>query len=307
MAKGNKGLGKGFDELIKDTESAYESLFEHKSMFTYTEEERKNAEDMKLSLISANPNQPRKNFDEQALKELADSIRQHGVIMPIVVNDNKDGTYMIIAGERRFRASKLAGKDTIPVVIRDYSEREIKEISLIENLQREDLNPIEAATAMKQLMVDYKLTQDELAEKIGKSRPAIANTLRLLNLCPDVMSMVAEGKLSAGHARTIVLLNAEDQIKFATEAVKGQTSVRELEKKVRAYTLAPEILDERKKKKRAIASVELKQLVDRMRFVFRTKVSLIGTDKKGRIYIDYYSRDDLERISEILDIIEKQK
>ena len=307
MAKGApKGLGKGLDELFKDTGAAYEQVFEHKSAFGYTEEERKNASEMDLNLISANPNQPRKNFDDQALRELSDSIRKHGVIMPIVVNDNRDGTYMIIAGERRFRACKLAGKQTIPVVIRNYTDREIKEISLIENLQREDLNPIEAATAMKQLMIDYKLTQDELAERIGKSRPAIANTLRLLNLCPEVMGLVSEGKLSAGHARTIVLLNAEDQIRFANECVKNQTSVRELEKKVRAHTLAPEVLDERKKKKRAIASVELKQLVDRMRFAFRTKVSLIGTDKKGRIYIDYYSRDDLERISEILDIIDKQ-
>ena len=302
-----KGLGKGLDALFEDTEAAYERAFEqHRSVFEYTEEERKNAEDMPLSKISANPNQPRKNFDEQALKELADSIKKHGVIMPIVVNDNGDGTYMIIAGERRFRASKLAGKDSIPVVIRKYSAREIKEISLIENLQREDLNPIEAATAMKQLMVDYKLTQDELAERIGKSRPAVANTLRLLNLCPEVIELVAEGKLSAGHARTIVPLPAEEQQNFARDAIRSQYSVRELEKKVRAYNVPPEVLEERKKKKRALASIELKQLVERMRFAFRTKVSLIGTDKKGRIYIDYYSRDDLDRIAEILDIIDKQ-
>ena len=301
-----KGLGKGLSELFEDTEAAYERVYETRSAFDYTEEERKNAEDMPLNKISANPNQPRKNFDEQALKELSDSIRKHGVIMPIVVNDNKDGTYMIIAGERRFRATKLAGLNSIPVVIRNYSAREIKEISLIENLQREDLNPIEAATAMKQLMVDYKLTQDELAERIGKSRPAIANTLRLLNLCPEVIELVAEGKLSAGHARTIVPLPAEDQQTFAREAIKSQVSVRELEKKVRAYNTPPEVLEERKKKKRALASIELKQLVERMRFAFRTKVSLIGTDKKGRIYIDYYSRDDLDRIAEILDIIDKQ-
>ena len=301
-----KGLGKGLSELFEDTEAAYERVYVSRSAFDYTEEERKNAEDMPLNKISANPNQPRKNFDEQALKELSDSIRKHGVIMPIVVNDNKDGTYMIIAGERRFRATKLAGLNSIPVVIRNYSAREIKEISLIENLQREDLNPIEAATAMKQLMVDYKLTQDELAERIGKSRPAIANTLRLLNLCPEVIELVAEGKLSAGHARTIVPLPAEDQQTFAREAIKSQVSVRELEKKVRAYNTPPEVLEERKKKKRALASIELKQLVERMRFAFRTKVSLIGTDKKGRIYIDYYSRDDLDRIAEILDIIDKQ-
>ena len=301
-----KGLGKGLDALFGETEAAYEQAFEHRSAFGYTEEEAKNALDMELDKITANPNQPRKNFDEQALNELAESIKQHGVIMPIVVNDNGDGTYMIIAGERRFRASKLAGQKTIPVVVRKYNEREIKEISLIENLQREDLNPIEAATAMKALMNDYKLTQDELAERIGKSRPAIANTLRLLNLCPEVTALVAEGKLSAGHARTIVLLPPPQQIEFANDAVKNQTSVRELEKKVRAYSIPPEVLDEKKKKKRALASIELKQLIERMRFTFRTKVSLIGTDKKGRIYIDYFSRDDLDRISEILDIVDKQ-
>ena len=303
----SKGLGKGLEELFEDTDSAFSRVYEGRSAFaSYTEEERKNAQEMDLSKIFANPNQPRKNFDEQPLRELADSIKKHGVIMPIVVNDCGDGKYMIIAGERRFRASKIAGLETIPVIIRNYNEREIKEISLIENLQREDLNPIEAASAMKQLMVDYKLTQDELAERIGKSRPAIANTLRLLTLTPEVTSMVAEGKLSAGHARTLVPLAPEDQISFASDAVKSGMSVRELEKKVRSYNVPPEVLEERKKKKRALASIELKDLVERMRFAFRTKVSLIGTDKKGRIYIDYYSRDDLDRISEILDIIGKQ-
>ena len=301
-----KGLGKGLDALFEENEAAFEQAFEHRSAFGYTEEERRNASDMPLDKIYPNPNQPRKNFDEQALTELANSIREHGVIMPIVVNDNNNGTYMIIAGERRYRACKIAGKRSIPVVIRNYNEREIREISLIENLQREDLNPIEAATAMKQLMNEYKLTQDELAERIGKSRPAVANTLRLLHLCPEVMNMVAEGKLSAGHARTVITMPAEDQVTFARDAVKNQYSVRELEKRVRAYNIPPEILEERKKKKKALASIELKQLVERMKYVFRTKVGLIGTEKKGRIYIDYYSRDDLDRIAEILDIIEKQ-
>lgn len=301
-----KGLGRGIESLFEDTDAAFERVYEHRSAFDYTEEERKNAEDMELIKIHPNPNQPRKNFDEQALKELSDSIKKHGVIMPIVVNDEGDGSYMIIAGERRYRACKLAGVTSIPVVIRKYTARKIKEISLIENLQREDLNPIEAATAMKQLMVDYKLTQDELAERIGKSRPAVANTLRLLNLCPEVIELVSEGKLSAGHARAIVPMAAEDQLAFARDTVKNQYSVRELEKKVRAFNIPPEVLEERKKKKRALASIELKQLVERMRFAFRTKVSLIGNDKKGRIYIDYYSRDDLDRIAEILDIIDKQ-
>lgn len=304
--KEERGLGRSFESLMEDTGNAFGQVYEGRDMFTYTEEERKNAEEMPLTDIYANPNQPRKNFDEQALRELADSIKKHGVIMPIVVNADNKGRYMIIAGERRYRASKMAGLKTIPVVIRSYTEREIKEISLIENLQREDLNPIEAAAAMKQLMVEYKLTQDELAERIGKSRPAIANTLRLLSLTPEVMQLVAEGKLSAGHARTLVPLASDDQVQFASDAVKSGMSVRELEKKVRAYNISPELLEEKKKKKRALASVELKNLVERMRFAFRTKVSLIGNDQKGRIYIDYYSRDDLDRISEILDIIDKQ-
>ncbi|MGN0813557.1 MAG: ParB/RepB/Spo0J family partition protein [Candidatus Coproplasma sp.] len=304
--KEERGLGRSFESLMEDTGNAFGQVYEGRDVFTYTEEERKNAEEMPICEIYANPNQPRKNFDEQALRELADSIKKHGVIMPIVVNADKHGKYMIIAGERRYRASKIAGLKTIPVVIRNYSEREIKEISLIENLQREDLNPIEAAAAMKQLMVEYKLTQDELAERIGKSRPAIANTLRLLSLTPEVMQLVAEGKLSAGHARTLVPLASDDQVQFASDAVKSGMSVRELEKKVRAYNISPELLEEKKKKKRALASVELKNLVERMRFAFRTKVSLIGNDQKGRIYIDYYSRDDLDRISEILDIIDKQ-
>ncbi len=306
--KVERGLGKSFADLLEDTDDAFNNAYEggKREVFTYTEEERRNAEETPLERIYANPNQPRKNFDEQALRELADSIKKHGVIMPIVVNDDNNGRYMIIAGERRFRAARIAGLKTVPVIIRNYSEREIQEISLIENLQREDLNPIEAAAAMKQLMVEYKLTQDELAERIGKSRPAIANTLRLLSLTPEVMQMVAEGKLSAGHARTLVTMSAEDQLEFATDALRRGMSVRELEKKVRAYNVSPDVLDEKKKKKRALASIELKNLVERMRFAFRTKVSLIGNDQKGRIYIDYYSRDDLDRISEILDIIDKQ-
>lgn len=306
--KEERGLGKSFEDLLEDTGDAFTQTYAggRREMFSYTEEEKKNAEEMPLEKIYPNPNQPRKKFDDQALRELSDSIKKHGVIMPIVVNDDHTGRYMIIAGERRYRATKLAGLATIPVIIRDYSERQIKEISLIENLQREDLNPIEAAAAMKQLMVDYKLTQDELAERIGKSRPAIANTLRLLSLTPDVIQLVAEGRLSAGHARSLVPLAPDDQMQFASDAVKSGMSVRELEKKVRAYNMSPELLEEKKKKKRALASIELKNLVERMRFAFRTKVSLIGNDQKGRIYIDYYSRDDLDRISEILDIVDKQ-
>ncbi|MCD8286626.1 MAG: ParB/RepB/Spo0J family partition protein [Clostridia bacterium] len=302
-----KGLGKGLDALFEETGEAYDNMMHTGRGHEFTEEELKSTEEIPLSQIEINPNQPRKQFDEQGIKELGESIQRHGVIMPIVVNDDgKGGKYMIIAGERRYRACLAIGKKTIPAVIRKYSPREIEEISLIENLQREDLNPIDAATAMKQLMTDYKLTQDELAERIGKSRPAITNTIRLLKLSPDVMALVKEGKLTAGHARVLVPLAAADQLSFAQETIKHQYSVRDLEKRVKAFTVDPEALRAGRARKKQITSAELNTLVERMRYTFRTKVTLIGSDKKGRIYLDYYSKDDLDRISEILDIIERQ-
>ena len=253
-----------------------------------------------ISKVFANPNQPRKVFDETALRELVDSIEKHGVIMPIIVNKSDD-RFMIIAGERRYRASKLAGLSKIPVIVKTYNERQIKEISLIENLQREDLNPIEAAVAMRSLMNDYGLTQEDLADRIGKSRPAIANTLRLLSLSPEVMKLVESGSLSAGHARALVSVPASDQYKIASGAVKDGLSVREVEKKVKDYFLPPE--EKEKKKMKAELSAELKELIVEMQRTFGTKVNAIGNDKKGRIYIDYYTRDDLDRLSEILEFL----
>ena len=260
--------------------------------------------EVEISSVFANPNQPRKVFDETALKELADSIAKHGVIMPIIVNKSGD-RFMIIAGERRFRASKLAGLDKVPVIIKNYTERQIKEISLIENLQREDLNPIEAATAMRSLMTDYGLTQEDLADRIGKSRPAIANTLRLLSLAPEVIKMVANGALSAGHARALISVPESDQIKFAEAAIKDGASVREVEKRVKDYFEPPEV--KAKKKIKIELSAELKELIGDMQRVFGTKVNAIGNDKKGRIYIDYYTRDDLDRLSELVEYLKASK
>ena len=220
--------------------------------------------------------------------------------MPIIVNKSGD-RYMIIAGERRFRASKIAGLSKVPVIIKNYNERQIKEISLIENLQREDLNPIEAANAMKSLMLDYGLSQEDLADRIGKSRPAIANTLRLLSLSHEVMKMVEAGKLSAGHARALLPIPQIDQVKFAETVVKDGLSVREIEKKVKDYFLSPE--EKAKKKQRQELSAELKELIGDMQRVFGTKVNAIGNDNKGRIYIDYYTRDDLDRLGEILEYL----
>ena len=297
----NRGLGKGLSALFSETEEDYGKslLFEED-----TSAGGEQVKEIDISSVYANPNQPRKVFDETALKELADSISKHGVIMPIIVNKSGD-RYMIIAGERRFRASKLAGLSKIPVIIKNYDQRQIKEISLIENLQREDLNPIEAATAMRSLMQDYGLTQEELADRIGKSRPAIANTLRLLTLSQDVIRMVANGSLSAGHARALISLPDTDQLKIANEAVKKGASVRDVEQMVKDYFTPPE--EKAKKKQKVELSAELKELIVNMQRVLGTKVNAIGNDRKGRIYIDYYTRDDLDRLSEIIEAASNPK
>ena len=310
--KTNRGLGRGLSALFSDTEEAYENAAKQPISSADVPdaplpEDIKGLTEVDIDLVRPNPNQPRKHFDEDALRELADSIKKHGMIMPIVVNNMEDGKYMIIAGERRYRAAKMAGKTTIPVVIREYTDREIKEISLIENLQREDLNPIEAATAMKQLMDEYHLTQEELAERIGKSRPAVTNTLRLLSLSPEVIHMVSSGKLSAGHARALVTLPEDVQYKLANDTVKDGLSVRDIERSVRDYFATPQELADKKDKKKLQVSIELKDLIERMRHTFKTKVSLIGNDRKGRIYIDYYNTDDLDRISEIVDMVDKKE
>lgn len=295
--KPNRGLGKGLSALFSETEEDY-----GKSLLFEDKEDKGSVTEIAISDIYANPDQPRKVFDEEALNELAASIKKHGVIMPIIVNKN-GSRYMIIAGERRFRASKIAGLDTVPVIVKNYDERQIKEISLIENLQREDLNPIEAASAMRSLMDDYHLSQEDLADRIGKSRSAIANTLRLLNLQADVLEMVKSGELSAGHARTIVSVPAIDQKKMANAIVKGGLSVRAAEKMVKDYFLPPE---EKKKKAKVPLSAELKELIGDMQRVFGTKVNAIGNDNKGRIYIDYYTRDDLDRLSEMVETLKSK-
>lgn len=291
-----KGLGRGLSALFSDTEEAYGIA-----------QDGAGVTEIALSEIYPNPDQPRKLFDEGAMIDLSNSIKEHGVISPIVVNRSADGTYMIIAGERRYRAAIMAGLETVPAVVKELDAREIQEISLIENLQREDLNPIEAAYGMKRLMEEYSLTQEVLAERLGKSRPAIANTLRLLTLSEEVIALVREGKLSSGHARTLVPIPKDKQGEIARECVKEGWSVRDIERAVKQFLNPPEVLAKEKEKKNALANVELTHLVERMRGTFKTKVSLIGTDKKGRIYIDYYTRDDLDRISEILDIIDREE
>lgn len=300
-----KGLGRGLEELLSVFDEETEEK-EDVAVHTQTKQTKPASGVMEIALdeIFANPNQPRKIFNEEALNELAQSIKMHGVIQPIVVNERDDGKYLIIAGERRWRASKIAGITTIPAIIKRYTEKQVKELSLIENLQREDLNPVEAARAIKQLMEEYKFTQEMVADRIGKSRPAIANTLRLLALPQDILAMVEENRLSAGHARCLVAVpDANVQYKFATMSADNKMSVRDLEKQIRNY-LSPKPT---KIKEKVEQSIELKELVNEMQRAFSTKVSVIGNDHKGRIYIDYYSRDDLDRICEILELIKKQK
>lgn len=289
----NKGLGRGFASLmgLNDIEELTQTNLTDTLAVTNDDAI------VKIPLIDIDPNfeQPRKNFDEGALKELADSIAIHGVIQPIVVVP-VGKRFMIIAGERRFRASKLAGKTDIPAVIRHYTQQQIKEISLIENLQREDLSPIEAARAIKVLMNEFNMTQEMAADRIGKSRSAVANTLRLLTLSDDVIKLIESGRLSAGHARTLVVVPQADQHKLALKACDNKMTVREMEKMVREY------LNPKKSQQTIIQeSRELRELVGNMQRAFATKVSALGNEKKGRIYIDYYTADDLDRICKMIE------
>lgn len=293
----NKGLGRGLASLMGLNEMdalspPQQNVPQDISAQTSTDNV------MQIALIDIDPNyeQPRKNFDADALNELAESIRVHGVIQPIVVTPIGK-RYMIIAGERRFRASKIAGKSEIPAIVRNYTPQQIKEISLIENLQREDLSPIEAARAIKTLMTEFNMTQEVAADRIGKSRSAVANTLRLLTLNDDVISLIEQGRLSAGHARTLVVVPSEQQYKLALKGCDNQLTVREMEKLVREF-LNPK---QDKLKEPVQESKELVNLVSNMQRAFATKVSAIGNGRKGRIYIDYFTSDDLDRICNLVE------
>lgn len=277
-------LGRGLDSLI----GGYTSLDEENNVTPVSNE-------IELSMIDRNTEQPRKNFDSSALEELANSIKEHGVIQPIILV-KKGSRYMIIAGERRFRAAKIAGLKTIPAIIREYNNQEIKEISLLENIQREDLNPIECAMGMKELMDLYHYTQDTLAQRLGKSRPVITNTLRLLNLSPEVIKMVESGELSAGHARCLVVVtNPEIQLRLAKIAVNKKVTVRDLEIEVKKMQ-SPKPA----KRQKEDLSLEMNDFLKSLERKLSTKVLIKGNDKKGQIVINYYNKDDLDRIYDTL-------
>ncbi len=258
-----------------------------------------------LDKLVPNPDQPRKSFNEDSLIELAGSIRNHGIIQPLVVKKSGE-EYVIIAGERRYRAAKMAGISEVPVIVKEYDDVKTKEISLIENLQREDLNAMEESEAIRELMETYNLTQEEVAQKLGKARPSIANTLRLLNLAGEVKELVRRDKLSAGHARALLAVtNPIHQIEMAKKAVLEGWSVRETEKQVKYY-LKPETrpnkITEKVKEK---MSVEMRSFVDDMTRVFSTRVRLMGNEQKGRISIDYFSNEDLQRIYEVIESLKR--
>ena len=296
----NRGLGRGLEALFGafDEENSYNNVTTQK-----IEKTTSGVTELEIGKIKPNPNQPRKNFDIDALNELAASIKIHGIVQPIVVNKQGNDEYLIIAGERRWRAANICGLKTVPVIVKNYTDKQVKEISIIENLQREDLNPIEAARAIKELMDEYGLTQEAVSERIGKSRSNIANTLRLLTLYPDVIKLVEDGKLTSGHARCLVVIKEKNQqIKLAQTAVSKNLNVRDLEKMVKNYTNPTKKVIIREEQ-----SLELKELINQMQKTFATKVSAIGNDNKGRIYIDYYTRDDLDRIAELLELLNKKE
>lgn len=279
------GLGKGLDLLIPGAE---------------TKEEKKETLLLKTSQLEPNKDQPRKKFDEEAIEELAQSIKQYGIIQPIIVC-KRDDYYQIIAGERRWRAAKKAGIREVPVVVKDYTEKEIAEISLIENIQREDLNPIEEAKSYKRLIDEYKLTQEELSERVSKSRTEIANKMRLLKLHDDVQKMLISGALSAGHARALLGLEVKkDQLKAANEIIEKSLSVRQTEDLVKKMN---EPKKEKADKSKTEDSLEFvyKDLEKRLSDCLGTKVKISRKDKnKGKIEINYYSEDELDRLYGII-------
>lgn len=288
-----KALGKGIDALIDQVEEP-------------EPEERRDVEKISIRQIEANPYQPRTQFDEEALSELADSIKQRGIIQPLVVEKSRQG-YTIVAGERRFRAARMAGLTEIPVLIRSFSDEEKLEIALIENIQREDLNPIEEAKAYRRLMDKYELNQEGLAKKIGKKRSTVANAVRLLKLPEDMQDSVVEGSLSSGHARAILsVVNPADQRILFSRIVSERLSVRETERLAEGFNKGIRSSEKSKGKSKESSegerekSPEVQEIEQKFLDRLGTKVTLKGSVEKGKIEISYYSKDDLQRLYEII-------
>ena len=292
-----KGLGKGLDSLIPDNKSM-KSVTSEKTVESKEDAAAKSGvQVMKINEVEPNRDQPRKNFDEDALLELSDSIKQFGVLQPLLVRKRKD-YYEIIAGERRWRSAKLAGVKEVPVIEKEYTDQEILEIGLIENIQRENLNPIEEAIAYKRLLEEFNLKQDEVAERVSKSRTAVTNSMRLLKLSDKVQQMIIDDMISTGHARALLAIDdPELQYTLANKIFDEKLSVRETEK------LVKEIKNPKKpKEKKPVANSFIYQdLEEKMKSVFGTKVSIASKGKgKGKIEIEYYSDDELEHLFDMM-------
>ncbi len=283
-----RGLGKGLDSLIP--KAVMEPPKQEK-------EEKKPETLVKITMVEPNGGQPRKNFDEDSLMELAESIRQFGLLQPILVQDKKDH-YEIIAGERRWRAAKLAGLKEIPVIIKELTDQEVVEISLIENIQRENLNPIEEAQAYKRLLTEFNLKQDEVAERVSKSRTAVTNSMRLLKLCDEVQQMVVNEMLTTGHARALLAIeDPEEQYRIAQKVFDEKLSVREVEKLVKNLN-KPE---KPKKKENESLTAIYQNLEERLKESLGRKVSISSRENgNGRIEIEFYGHEDLDRLMEFL-------
>lgn len=293
------GLGKGLGALIPDSIEDIEE--EKKAIIKNDFDEKKQNNKISLNLIKPNPNQPRKSFDDEKIAELSLSIKENGIIQPLILKKLEDSTYVIIAGERRWRAAKLANIKEVPaVILEDIKDEEILKVSLIENIQREDLNPIEEALAYESLIKDLKLTQEQLSEKLGKSRTTITNCLRLLNLDKRVQEYLVDGVITEGHGRALLPLEDKNiQYKLAQEIIDKGLSVRTVE------GIVKKTLNDKKenKEKPNKSSPFIKDIENRLREHFGTKVLLTNTGKdKGKIQIEYYSNEDLQRIMEILDM-----
>lgn len=291
-----KGLGKGLDSLIPENKSAKVSSSESKKT-EETAELKSGEQMMKINMVEPNRDQPRRNFEEDALLELADSIKQYGVLQPLIVRKRND-YYEIIAGERRWRAAKMAGVKEVPVIIKEYNEQEILEIALIENIQRENLNPIEEAMAFKKLLEEFNLKQDEVAERVSKSRTAVTNSMRLLKLDQRVQQMIIDDMISTGHARALLAIDdPEQQYVLANRIFDEKLSVRETEK------LIKEIKNPKKQKEKKIIENAFiyEDIEDKMKQVLGTKVHVASKGKgKGKIEIEYYSDKELERMFDII-------
>jgi len=289
--KVQRGLGRGLGALLGD------DVVEQKAPEVKVEAVKEAADEVRMlpiRLIDPNPDQPRRSFNEEALAELAASIRAVGVIQPIIVAPTGD-RYRIIAGERRYRASRMAELEEIPAIVRDWDQQRQMEAALIENLQRDDLNPIEEARGVRRLMDESGLTQEKIAERLGKSRPAVANLLRLLTLADAVQQMLIDGKLSAGHARALVTVEPKRQVQLANLTVQQGWSVRQLER------ICAQPVKEEAKKSRVPKDAQIGELESMARELFGTRVRLDGTTESGRITLFYYNGDDLQRIWDVLE------